>query len=272
MNRHILLAEIMHESNTFNRIPTVRADFDARYYLTGDAVADTLRDTNTEICGVLEAARDYGWKVTHPLAASASPSGPMAGKDWEDVKQIILAPLRAGEKFDAVFLVLHGSMVVQTCDDAEGQLLAAVRALTGPDVPIVATLDMHANVSVQMVENATMMMAYRTYPHVDQYIRGQHMMSLLKRVLNENLRVENHFVRKPMMDAANHGQTGEGPMLGLLEMADRMEAHPDVLCASIQIGFPWSDVADIGPSVLISGIASGHDTCRKCAAELMEAV
>jgi microcystin degradation protein MlrC len=272
MTRHILLAEIMHESNTFNRIATVRADFDSRYFLTGEAVAVSLRDTNTEIWGVLESARDYGWMVTHPLAASASPSGPLAGEDWQEIKRLILAPLQAGQKFDAIFLVLHGAMVTQTCDDAEGELLAEVRALAGPEIPIVATLDMHANVSAQMVENSNLMMAYRTYPHVDQYVRGQHMMELLKRILDDGLQVEQHLVRRKMMDAADHGQTGSGPMPGLLAMAEEMETHPDILCASIQIGFPWADVADIGPSVIVTGPSDARNTCRDHAEDLMAAV
>lgn len=272
MTRHILLAEIMHESNTFNQIATTRQDFESRYYLTGPEIPKLLADTNTEIWGVLEAARQCGWRVTHPFAASASPSGPMAGKDWAEIKYQILAPLRSGERFDAVFLVLHGSMVTQTSDDAEGELLVEARQLAGPDIPIVATLDMHANVSQRMVENSTLLMAYRTYPHVDQFERAQHLMGLLQQILEHDLEVIQKFERRPMMDAANHGQTSSGPMPKLLALAGEMETHRDVLCASIQIGFPWSDVPDIGPSVLVAGLKTQADLCAGFAHDLMEAV
>ncbi len=267
---NILLAEIMHETNTFNRIPTTRADFDTRYWHEGADVARRLADTNTEICGVLAAAAERGWHVTHPLAASASPSGPMAAGDWQRVCDLITAPLRT-QAFDAVILVLHGSMVTETSLDAEGDLITAARALAGPDTIIAVTLDMHANVSAAMVEAANLMMAYRTYPHVDQAERGRHMVALLDRVLSDNLRPRVHLARRPMMDAANHGQTAPGqPMPGLLSKAAELENEPGILCASIQIGFPWSDVPDIGPSVAISG--TDRQACCAAAENLMDAV
>ncbi len=272
MSRSILLAEIMHETNTFNRTPTVRADFDTRYYLTGDEIPQRLRDTNTEIWGVLTEAGNLGWSVTHPLAASASPSGPMAAGDWDEVKDLILAPLRNGRCFDGIILIMHGSMVTATTDDAEGDLLEAARSLAGPSCPIIVTLDMHANVSRRMVDASTLMLAYRTYPHVDQFERGRHAIRLLKRILDEGLQPVQHFLRRPMMDAADHGQTASGPMPQLLALADEIETDPDVLCASIQIGFPWSDVPDIGPSVIVTGTGNNDTAVQAHAERLMEAV
>ncbi len=269
--RRVLLAEIMHESNTFNRIPTTRSDFESRYFLTGEAIPAALADTNTEICGFLDAAREFDWDVVHPLAASASPSGPMAANDWITIKSAILKPLRDKQALDAVVLVLHGAMVTENREDADGDLIEAARTLAGPDLPIVVTLDMHANVSPRMVENSTLLMAYRTYPHVDQYERARHAARLLNRILEHGLKTELHFARRPMMDAANHGQTGSGPMPELLALADRIETRPGVLCASIQIGFPWADVADIGPSVVVTGLR-GASKCADYAWELMDAV
>ena len=268
MSKNILLAEIMHETNTFNRIPTTRQDFDARYWLEGDEVGRGLKNTNTEICGFLDAAGDRGWQVTTPLAASASPSGQMAERDWARVMGLILAPLNT-EKFDAVFLVLHGSMVTETTLDAEGELLSLVRKTVSDDTLIAVSLDMHANVSNAMIENADIMMAYRTYPHVDQYERAQHIARLMDDVFSRNKKPKLYHARIPMMDAANHGQTAEGqPMNAHLNRAAELEQSPEILCASIQIGFPWSDVPDIGPSVIITGFDDG--TCEIAAKSLME--
>ncbi len=271
MNRRILLAEIMHETNTFNKIATTKADFETRYWHEGAGAAQALAGTNTEIAGFMEAAEQYDWSLSIPLAASASPSGPMAGDDWARVKQLVTAPLRAGAKYDAIVLVLHGSMVTQTTLDAEGDLLREVRALAGPDVLIGVTLDMHANVSSCMVEAADMMMAYRTYPHVDQRERALHMSRMMQDVLEGAPRPKLHLARRAMMDAANHGQTAPGqPMLKLLALADELERREGVVCASIQIGFPWSDVVDIGPNVVVTAT---HETAGQAAAEeLMRAL
>ena len=271
MTRKVLLAEIMHETNTFNRIATVKADFETRYWHEGMQAASALAGTNTEIAGFIEAAQNYDWSLEIPLAASASPSGPMAADDWDRVKQLILEPLQAGQQFDAVALVLHGSMVTETTLDAEGDLLREVRALAGADALIAVTLDMHANVSPAMIEAADMMMAYRTYPHVDQRERALHMARLMEDVLQGAPRPELVMARMPMMDAANHGQTADGqPMPDLLKLADTLEGRDGIVCASIQIGFPWSDVPDIGPNVVVT--ATDDRQGRAVAAELMQAV
>ena len=271
MTRNVLLAEIMHETNTFNRIATVKADFETRYWHEGSGAAGALEGTNTEIAGFMEAAIEYDWSLAIPLAASASPSGPMAGNDWVNVKRLILEPLRAGERFDAIALVLHGSMVTETTLDAEGELLAEVRALAGTDTLIAVTLDMHANVSPVMVASADMMMAYRTYPHVDQRERALHMAGLMEAVMAGEPRPKLMMARLPMMDAANHGQTAAGqPMQGLLKLAEVVERRDGIVCASIQIGFPWSDVPDIGPNVVVT--ATDEEAGRVAADELVQAV
>jgi microcystin degradation protein MlrC len=267
----VLLAEIMHETNTFNRIATVKADFETRYWHEGLEQARVLADTNTEIAGFLEAAGRYGWDMAVPLAASASPSGPMAADDWTRVKQLITGPLKRGERFDAIVLVLHGSMVTQTSLDAEGELLSEVRAVAGPDPLVAVTLDMHANVSPDMVAAADLMMCYRTYPHVDQRERALHMARLMQDVFEGAPRPKLTHARIPMMDAANHGQTAEGqPMPALLRLANEVETRPGIVCASLQIGFPWSDVEDIGPNVVVT--ATDEAAGRTAADELMQAL
>ena len=271
MTRRVLLAEIMHETNTFNRIATVKADFETRYWHEGTQAASELAGTNTEIAGFIEAAQTCDWSLKIPLAASASPSGPMASDDWDRVKQLILDPLQAGEAFDAVALVLHGSMVTETTLDAEGDLLRELRTLAGAHTLIAVTLDMHANVSPAMIEAADMMMAYRTYPHVDQRERALHMARLMDEVLRGGSRPKLVMARMPMMDAANHGQTADGqPMPDLLRLAETMEDRDGIVCASIQIGFPWSDVPDIGPNVVVT--ATDEQQGRAVATELMQAV
>lgn len=271
MSRNILLAEIMHESNTFNQIATTKADFAGRYWLEGDEIAPNLAGTNTEVWGVLEAGKAKGWHITHPFAASASPSGPMAAADWDAVKSKITAPLRAGVKFDAIILVLHGAMVTQTAHDADGELLALVRALAGPETLLAATLDMHANVSEVMAQSADLLMAYRTYPHVDQFDRGQHVADLIETTLSEGQDLTLSFARKAMMDAADHGRTSPpGPMNRLLTRAEEIERDPSVVCVSLQIGFPWADVDHQGPSVVVTG--TDQVACDAYANEMIDAL
>ncbi|MCP5081073.1 MAG: M81 family metallopeptidase [Alphaproteobacteria bacterium] len=271
MTRRILLAEIMHESNTFNKIATTKADFAGRYWLEAEDIAENLEATNTEVWGVLEAGKLRGWKITHPFAASASPSGPMAADTWREVKDKITTPLQAGKKFDAIILVLHGAMVTQSSDDADGELLALVRKLAGPETMIAATLDMHANVSELMVQSADILMAYRTYPHIDQFDRAQHLADIVDTALKTRQKPHLSFARKAMMDAADHGRTDPpGPMNRLLARAEEIEQDPSVSCVSLQIGFPWADVDHQGPSVAVTG--TDRQVCDAYAEELVDAL
>jgi microcystin degradation protein MlrC len=138
-------------------------------------------------------------------------------------------------------------------------------------VLVAATLDMHANVSPDMVAAADLMMCYRTYPHVDQRERALHMARLVKDVLDGAPRPKLVHARIAMMDAANHGQTAPGqPMPRLLKLAEEIEQRDGIVCASLQSGFPWSDVADIGPNVLVT--ATDEAAGRRAADELMQAL
>ncbi len=271
MARNILLAEIMHESNTFNRIATTKEDFAGRYWLEGDDIPQNLEGTNTEVWGVLHISKALDWHVTHPFAASASPSGPMASEVWQEVKDKITAPLRDGQTFDAIILVLHGAMVTQTAQDADGELLALVRSLAGPNTLIAATLDMHANVSAQMVQSADLLMAYRTYPHVDQFERAQHLAKQVEDALSEGQTLQHSFARHAMMDAADHGRTSPpGPMNPLLARAEEIEKDPSITCVSLHIGFPWADVDHQGPSVSVTGTDAA--ACARYANEMADAL
>ena len=251
--RRILIAEIMHETNTFNNQLIGREDFASRYWLEGPAVENKLKDTNTEIWGLITAIKQLNWTYECPIAASANPSGPLNDKDWQYIKETIKAHLYK-KKFDAVVLVLHGAMVTESTLDAEGDLLQEVRAITGNQIPIAVTLDLHANVSEKMAAHANLFKAYKTYPHTDQYELGQNIIADIKKILTQVSLPQVTLARRPMLDAANHGQTSPGqPMPQILQMASEYEQEDEVAAVSIQVGFPWADVPWIGPSVLVSG-------------------
>lgn len=169
MSYRVLTGQIMHETNTFSCLLTGLDAYRARYLHYGDDVAEKLRGTQTEIGGILDSAETYGWTLVHPIAANATPSGKVTAEAWAELKGTLTRAAREDGPFDGIYLALHGAMVAETADDAEGDLLEALREIVGPDVPILATLDLHANVTDRMAANANALIAYRTYPHIDQY-------------------------------------------------------------------------------------------------------
>ena len=168
MTFHVLTGAFVHESNTFKRGETTLQDFRDDVLDLGQAAIDRFGDVNDEIAGFLDAGRDAGWKVTHTVSAHANPGAPVSREAFDHLAGIICdAATKHRATLDGILLSLHGSMVATFCEDGEGELLRRLRAIVGPDMPIAATLDLHAMVTPAMVEQAQILVSYKTYPHVD---------------------------------------------------------------------------------------------------------
>ena len=123
-----------------------------------------------------------------------------------------------------MLLHLHGAMVVDRHEDGEGELLARLRHRLGPDVPIVVTLDLHANVTQRMADNANALIAFRTYPHIDQYERAWQGAELLERAMRGEVRPRTVIARRPMLYGLDWGRTQRGPMAELIARGEALEA------------------------------------------------
>lgn len=271
MAKRVLIASIMHETNTFSRLPTDLEAFARRYDYRGDAIARRFRDTRTEVGAFLASADEFGWQAVLPVAAAATPSGIVTRDAWAELSGEILNAL--DHEMDGVLLALHGAMVTETADDAEGDLLARIRVKLGNAVPIAITLDLHANVTDRMASHANIIIAYRTYPHVDMYERGRQAAALLARLMAGELRSQTMVARRPTIDGVDHGRTTVqgNPMLQVLARAAAYEQEPGIHVVSVHAGFGWADIADAGPSISVSGDAP-RERLRDIANTLMDEV
>lgn len=268
MTRRVLSAQIAHETNTFCVLPTTLESFASRMMLEGEAIPPALRGTKTEIAAHLDAADRLGWTLTQPIVANATPYGKATAQAWEVLKGKLFAAAE-GATYDGVLLALHGAMVTETEDDAEGALLEGLRDRLGRDVPIAITLDLHANVTARMAALADLILPYRTYPHIDQYETAARAADLLERAMAGEIAPKVIRLQGPMLDGCNHGRTQGGPMSDFLEMAAAMEAaNPALLSVDICAGFTQSDIAEAGPSFHVSYDAAvdGADAAARAAA------
>ena len=255
MAHRILIAKFAHETNRFSTRPTGLEAFRANMLYTGMEVTSRLSGTNSEIAGFLDVAEAEGWDVVPTVAANAGPSGMVTLEAEEFVTGAILAGLQGGA-VDGVLLALHGAMVTETADDGEGALLAKLRKKLGPDVPIMATLDLHANVTDRMADLATALISYRTYPHVDMRERGVEAARLMARCLSGDCRPVTVVSRAPLLVGCDDGRTtnADGQMLDHLAAARKLEREePGVLTVSVNAGFVDADIEDAGPSVTVTG-------------------
>ena len=258
MQNRVLVAGFKHETNTFSRLPTTLDSYKARMLYYGDEVIVKMRQTKTEIAAFIDACERFNWQGVFPVYANATPSGKVVEDVFEHVVNVILDSITDQGPFDGICLTLHGAMVCTHVDDGEGELLRRIRAVIGPNVPIAMTLDLHANITDQMAELADIIVIYRTYPHVDQYEIAAEAAHLLQRTLVGEIKPKTVVARAQMMDGLDHGRTTTpGPMTEILQSAKAgVDTIPGVLSSTVACGFPWVDIYDTGPSVVVVGDGS----------------
>src|SRR6185295_8617087 len=194
------------------------------------------RGVRLEMGGFLDAAERYGWHLDHPICTFATPGGVVTDEAFEFFIGRLVDGLERAGKLDGVALALHGSMVTESHDDAEGEILKRTRAVVGPDVPIAVTLDPHSNVTREMARLATIITAFRTSPHVDQYETALRASAILDRAMKGEVKPRVTLARRAALNAFDSARTytGHGPMIEALKRASALEAsEAGVLCVSI---------------------------------------
>src|ERR1700730_2225528 len=235
----------MHETNTFSRVPTDMAAFRRRDFHLENEIPAAFRGTRSAFGATFEAADKFGWTLIHPVSANPNPSGIVTDDAFETVTEMILGAVDAKGPIDGVLLHLHGAMVSESHEDAEGEFLARLRRRLGPEAPIVVTLDLHANVTQKMADNASALIAYRTYPHIDQHERAWQGAELLERAMQGKTRPRTVIARRPMLHGLDWGRTQKGPMAELIARGETLEANGDALIVSICAGFALADIYDV---------------------------
>ena len=175
---------------------------------------------------------------------------------------------RAQGTIDGVLLHLHGAMVVDSYEDGEGELLARLRRILGPGVPVIVTLDLHANVTRQMADNASALIAFRTYPHIDQYERAWQGAELLQRAMNGEVKPKTVIARRPMIYGLDRARHQQGPMAELIARGEALERSGEALVVSICAGFSRANSRDVGPSVTVT--ADGNSERAQAIAEELD--
>jgi microcystin degradation protein MlrC len=252
MTFRVLTAELAHETNTFSRRVTDAQSFKDHYVLLGDDAMSARGNANTELAGFADAGKEYGWQIDHVLSAAAGPSGKVERAAFEWLCDPIVAAAERGI-YDGILLGLHGAMVLDFCEDGDGEILRRIRATIGGETPIAITLDPHANISQQMCTLANIVVSFRTYPHVDMRVSGRRAGAILHRTMAGEIKPHTVMVRRPMLEETNGGRTDMGPMIPRLTAANDYETHEDVFAVSINAGFASTDVADVGPTILVTG-------------------
>ncbi|SDR92165.1 M81 family metallopeptidase [Bradyrhizobium canariense] len=252
----IAVGGFLHETNTF--APT-KATYDDFVHgggwpamALGAGVLKTMRNINVGLAGFVEAAQANGWELVPTISCGASPSAHVTEDAFERVVKVMVDGIRDAGPLDAVYLDLHGAMVTEHFDDGEGEILARVRKVIGKDLPLVVSLDLHANVTPAMVEHADALIAYRTYPHVDMADTGRAAARHLALLLQSGQKFAKSFRQLPFLIPISWQCTNDQPTKGIYQKLAALESDA-VPTLSFAPGFPAADFPDCGPSVFAYG-------------------
>lgn len=266
----IAIGSLVQETNTFAPKPTEVATFADGYLWYGADLIDGFDAARLEVSGFLHVLRAAGATPLPLLSGYAGSNGPLSRAAFDTLLGEMLTRLRAILPVDGVALGLHGAMAVEDDPDAESSLLAAVREVVGPDVPIAASLDLHGHITPRMLEYATILVGYQTYPHIDLYETGLRTATLLMETLRGERQPVMALAKCPLLVSPVIAQTTQAPLLPIVKAARAMEEAGRVLAASLFPVQPWLDVPDLGFAALV--VADGDVADAQAAADELAAM
>ena len=266
--KRVLVASMMHESNSFNPIIAGENDFGV---VRGEKLFER-NPKNDPLRGVMDTLQEQGYEVVPTLFASAVPNGEVDHDFYMGLKAEILERARQAQEekpLDAITLALHGSMRVKGLGDAEGYLLEELREMF-PDIPIFCALDMHTTMTVRMHENCDGFVGFKCAPHTDRYETGIHAAQMTIAALENHVQAKSAWVKVPILIAGEQSSTTVEPMKGLITKLRETEKKEGILAASYLMGFPWADNED--SSVAVYVVAEEQELADREALRLAEII
>lgn len=242
---------LIQESNTFLAGTTTYEHFRQDLILTGEEVRQHFANAHHEVRGFFDGLAKGGIEAVPIFAARAIPFGAIEPGVLETLVKMMLDELQSVGRLDGLLVAPHGATVSQSQPDADGYWLTQVRQFVGPQVPIIGTLDPHGNLSPAMIAATDALMAYRTNPHVDQEQRGLEAAELMVRTLRGQVTPVQAACYPPMVINIERQCTSEPPLTEVVADFEAVRGRQGVLSASLMLGFPYSDVAEMGASALV---------------------
>lgn len=242
---------IQHESNTFLSQPTTMDSFRHDALLTGEAIRATYGASFHEVGGFFAALEEAALIAVPLLMACATPCGRITRETAETLIAMALEQLDACGPLDGLLVAPHGAAVSELADDFDGHWLTLIRERLGKQIPIVCTLDPHANVSSRMIAAVNATIAYRTNPHMDQHATGMAAGRLLARTLRGEITPTQAHAAPPVAISIDRQHTSAEPCASLYELANQLQQSRSVLSNSVLLGFPYADVAELGSGFIV---------------------
>lgn len=249
----LVTGHISHETNVFSPIKASYEESAKRGVYRGDEIFVHYSGTKTPLGGIIDVCKAEGVELIPTIAAGATPCAHVDRNALDLFLDELLDGIKKAGKIDGVCLALHGAMRADDpIRDGEGYILAKVRELVGPDMPVTSSLDSHANMTRAMVDNADALHIYDTYPHVDTYEKGREAANTIIRTIKGEVKPRIGWKQIPLAVGLTYQYTGSIPMSTIMEYIHRPEKkYPRVIDISVSPGFCWADFDDALHSVTV---------------------
>jgi len=255
MTKRVAILGFLLESNSFSPV-TTEEDYRKRCYMQGSEItAELAKETPklpSEISGFAEQMNSLGidWELVPIVVADSEPGGSIDQAFFESTLDLMRQYLRDAGPLDGVYIASHGAMRATGDWDPDGSIYQMVRDVVGDQIPLIATLDLHANVSARMAELTDVLVAYLTNPHVDQRERAAESARIMAEMW-QGMKPCQHFIKLPIAAPTVTLLTAEGPYADLIQYG-QTQIDDDILNVSITAGFIYSDSPKCGMSVIVS--------------------
>jgi microcystin degradation protein MlrC len=264
----LFIAALATETNTFSPLPTGRAGFMNREFFRNDGSRNPPRLGNIPLIEWRRRGEAEGHAVAESLSCFAQPAGITLRSVYEELRDTLLADLRAAMPVDGVLLFMHGAMVADGYDDCEGDTLARVREIVGPRATIGIELDLHCHLTEQMRAKADVIITFKEYPHTDVADRAQELYAICTAAQRGEVKpvIAYHDCRMVSM-----WRTSEEPMRSFVRRMQALEGMDGILSVSFGHGFPWGDVAEVGAKMVVvadGDMAKAQAIARRLGAEV----
>jgi len=252
VKHRFVIGGISHESNTFSNSPTTLDDFKRQSYNVGQAILSNSIGRGV-VGGFIDIASQRGVELLPTLQAGTTPKGPVTKQAFDSLLDELLERMQEYNDIDGAVLALHGAMIVDGIDDAEGHILKKVRHKLGADKPLVSALDLHANITSEMMRYADCLVGYDTYPHVDQRACGQEAMTIAVDILEKKIKPTSALAKPPIIPPLQ-GFVTFRPNGGsqLIQRAHELERDPRVINISTFCCFPFADTPITGLGIVVN--------------------
>ncbi|MDQ0340983.1 microcystin degradation protein MlrC [Caldalkalibacillus uzonensis] len=244
----IAIGGISHETNTFSNVKTTVGCFKQLEWECGQEIIENHTGVRDYLGGIIAEGNEQGVELVPTFWARANPSGTITRDTYDQLLENLLTSIIQVGNVDGICLVLHGGGIAEGIDDVEGDILSKVRQTVGDEIPIVATLDLHANLTETMIKEADALFGVNFYPHIDCFERGQEALGNLLKIIKGELKPVMHVEKLPMMLSSS--TTDLPPTMDINEICWAWEKNESVIDCTFFHGFSQTDIPDMRVSVL----------------------